>query len=445
MGVPFGNWVPLSYMEGEKWEEQETLPVMLPDRTYIMTWSNSSFKWLSLQPEFELHDVRNHDTSTNGLVEGTTNEMKHCVGIFTVVDYVVSPRDATICCDNRCFVTKLRCEKPKEAMDQYKGSDVDKYRCFMSGEGEKNTEWRYGEPPNYDKVNKLFEEGRSTEVWPEGSLEEQVQNLMKTWEMEMFHKINPQDRKTVATKTKKMANEMEELVGFLSSPSPQVKKAAVEIVRGLTGSRSGIKTERWYLGVDRRLTATRYKHHEICDKERTQGFAVPKETQDKVVSFPFHGQNVELKHGSVVIAAITSCTNTSNPSVLVGAGLVAKKANELGLEYLDQQGFSIVGHGCTTCIRNSGDLDESVAAAITVNDIVAAAVLSGNRNFEGRVHTLTRANYLASPPLVVAYALAGLDENFKVGKVELFYDRGELLAGLMKDVGVTATGEGFKN
>ncbi|KAI7736193.1 hypothetical protein M8C21_007974 [Ambrosia artemisiifolia] len=175
-------------------------------------------------------------------------------------------------------------------------------------------------------------------------------------------------------------------------------------------------------------------HSCLDNKVGFKGFAVPKETQDKVVSFPFHGQSAELKHGSVVIAAITSCTNTSNPSVLVGAGLVAKKACELGLEvkpwvktslapgsgvvtkyllksglqkYLDQQGFSTVGYGCTTCIGNSGDLDESVAAAITDNDIVAAAVLSGNRNFEGRVHPLTRANYLASPPLVVAYALAG--------------------------------------
>ncbi|KAK8627695.1 hypothetical protein V6N13_135299 [Hibiscus sabdariffa] len=164
------------------------------------------------------------------------------------------------------------------------------------------------------------------------------------------------------------------------------------------------------------------------------GFAVPKEAQEKVAKFSFHGQPAELKHGSVVIAAITSCINTSNPSVMLGAGLVAKKACELGLqvkpwiktslapgsgvvtkyllqsglqEYLNKQGFHIVGYGCTTCIGNSGELDESVASAISENDIIAAAVLSENRNFEGRVHALTRANYLASPPLVVAYALAG--------------------------------------
>ncbi|KAL4280361.1 hypothetical protein GQ457_03G026810 [Hibiscus cannabinus] len=172
----------------------------------------------------------------------------------------------------------------------------------------------------------------------------------------------------------------------------------------------------------------------LNNKVGFKGFAVPKEAQDKVAKFSFHGQPAELRHGSVVIAAITSCTNTSNPSVMLGAGLVAKKACELGLqvkpwiktslapgsgvvtkyllqsglqEYLNKQGFHIVGYGCTTCIGNSGELDDSVASAISENDIIASAVLSGNRNFEGRVHALTRANYLASPPLVVAYALAG--------------------------------------
>ncbi|XP_009601350.1 aconitate hydratase, cytoplasmic [Nicotiana tomentosiformis] len=182
-------------------------------------------------------------------------------------------------------------------------------------------------------------------------------------------------------------------------------------------------------------------HACLDNKVGFKGFAVPKEVQDKVAKFDFHGQPAELKHGSVVIAAITSCTNTSNPSVMLGAALVAKKASELGLhvkpwvktslapgsgvvtkyllksglqKYLNQQGFNIVGYGCTTCIGNSGDLDESVASAISENDIVAAAVLSGNRNFEGRVHALTRANYLASPPLVVAYALAGtVDIDFE--------------------------------
>nr|CAD1832083.1 unnamed protein product [Ananas comosus var. bracteatus] len=150
-------------------------------------------------------------------------------------------------------------------------------------------------------------------------------------------------------------------------------------------------------------------HACLDNKVGFKGFAVPKESQEKVVKFNFRGQPAELKHGSVVIAAITSCTNTSNPSVMLGAALVAKKACELGLqvkpwiktslapgsgvvtkyllksglqEYLNKQGFHIVGYGCTTCIGNSGDLDEAVGAAISDNDIVAAAVLSGNRNFE---------------------------------------------------------------
>ncbi len=146
------------------------------------------------------------------------------------------------------------------------------------------------------------------------------------------------------------------------------------------------------------------------------------------------GQLTEIRHGSVVIAAITSCTNTSNPSVMLAAGLLAKKANERGLkvkpyvktslapgsrvvtDYLDaaglteplnELGFNTVGYGCTTCIGNSGPLPEEVADAVKAGDLVASAVLSGNRNFEGRVNPLTKANYLASPPLVVAYALAG--------------------------------------
>jgi aconitate hydratase len=147
-----------------------------------------------------------------------------------------------------------------------------------------------------------------------------------------------------------------------------------------------------------------------------------------------NGDKFELSNGSVVIAAITSCTNTSNPSLMLGAGLLAKKAIERGLQskpwvktslapgskvvtdyldssgltkYLNELGFQLVGYGCTTCIGNSGPLEEHIGAAIKDNSLVAVSVLSGNRNFEGRIHPLVRANYLASPPLVVAYALAG--------------------------------------
>lgn len=152
------------------------------------------------------------------------------------------------------------------------------------------------------------------------------------------------------------------------------------------------------------------------------------------VPVEYKGQSFELKDGAVVIAAITSCTNTSNPSVMLGAGLVAKKATALGLqvkpwvktslapgslvvtEYLksagllddlENLGFHVVGYGCTTCIGNSGPLPEPVSKAINENDLTAVSVLSGNRNFEGRVHADVRMNYLASPPLVVAYAIAG--------------------------------------
>jgi aconitate hydratase A / 2-methylisocitrate dehydratase len=147
-----------------------------------------------------------------------------------------------------------------------------------------------------------------------------------------------------------------------------------------------------------------------------------------------NGDRFELSNGSVVIAAITSCTNTSNPSLMLGAGLLAKKAIERGLhskpwvktslapgskvvtdylesagltKYLSELGFQLVGYGCTTCIGNSGPLEEHIGAAIKDNSLVAVSVLSGNRNFEGRIHPLVRANYLASPLLVVAYALAG--------------------------------------
>ena len=147
-----------------------------------------------------------------------------------------------------------------------------------------------------------------------------------------------------------------------------------------------------------------------------------------------NNHNFKLTDGDVVIAAITSCTNTSNPNVLVAAGLVAKKASELGIQvkpwvktslapgskvvteyldksdltkYLDQLGFHLVGYGCTTCIGNSGPLEENIADAISENNLTVASVLSGNRNFEGRVNPHVKANYLASPPLVVAYSLAG--------------------------------------
>ncbi len=165
-----------------------------------------------------------------------------------------------------------------------------------------------------------------------------------------------------------------------------------------------------------------------------RGFALSDADVGRTATVANNGSSSEIGHGAVVIAAITSCTNTSNPSVMLGAGILAKKAVEKGLHVkpyvktslapgsrvvtdylekagttkaLDELGFNTVGYGCTTCIGNSGPLPQPVADAVTKGDLVASAVLSGNRNFEGRINPLVKANYLASPPLVVAYALAG--------------------------------------
>jgi len=172
----------------------------------------------------------------------------------------------------------------------------------------------------------------------------------------------------------------------------------------------------------------------LSNKVGFKGYGIAEADIKKSAKFELNGREFTLNHGSVVIAAITSCTNTSNPSVMIAAGLVAQKAVAHGLtvnrhvktslapgsgvvtEYLtksgllpslEKLGFFLAGYGCTTCIGNSGPLIDVVADAIEANDIVAAGVLSGNRNFEGRIHPNVRANYLASPPLVVAYALAG--------------------------------------
>ena len=171
--------------------------------------------------------------------------------------------------------------------------------------------------------------------------------------------------------------------------------------------------------------------------------------RDKIVETKVEGKDFKLKDGDIVIAAITSCTNTSNPSVLIGAGLLAKKAYEKGLtvkpwvktslapgsqvvtdylekaglnKYLDALGFNLVGYGCTTCIGNSGPLNKNISDSISNKDLFAVSVLSGNRNFEGRINPDVKANYLASPPLVVAYALAG-NMNFDLYKTSLGKDR----------------------
>ncbi|QSB17733.1 aconitate hydratase AcnA [Pseudomonas sp. 15A4] len=183
------------------------------------------------------------------------------------------------------------------------------------------------------------------------------------------------------------------------------------------------------------LAVSPSKHEEgRLESEGGGGVAVGNAAQVGEAEYEYNGQTYRLKNGAVVIAAITSCTNTSNPSVMMAAGLLAKKAVEKGLQrkpwvksslapgskvvtdyynaagltqYLDKLGFDLVGYGCTTCIGNSGPLPDPIEKAIQQSDLTVASVLSGNRNFEGRVHPLVKTNWLASPPLVVAYALAG--------------------------------------
>jgi aconitate hydratase len=172
----------------------------------------------------------------------------------------------------------------------------------------------------------------------------------------------------------------------------------------------------------------------FADEGGHTAVGVQEQVPESAVAVEIEGKHCYVDHGSVVIAAITSCTNTSNPAVMVGAGLLARKAAERGLdrrpwvktslapgskvvtEYLDRSGltedleklgFNLVGYGCTTCIGNSGPLPEEISRAVDEGDLAVVSVLSGNRNFEGRIHSEVKMNYLASPPLVVAYALAG--------------------------------------
>ncbi|GAA0315113.1 aconitate hydratase AcnA [Bacillus carboniphilus] len=183
------------------------------------------------------------------------------------------------------------------------------------------------------------------------------------------------------------------------------------------------------------LSAMKDEFNKALTATGNQGFGLDADEINKEITVKFeNGEEVNMKTGAVAIAAITSCTNTSNPYVMLGAGLVAKKAVEKGLEvpkyvktslapgskvvtgylqdsgllpYMEKLGFNTVGYGCTTCIGNSGPLADEIEKAVAENDLLITSVLSGNRNFEGRIHPLVKGNYLASPPLVVAYALAG--------------------------------------
>jgi len=247
--------------------------------------------------------------------------------------------------------------------------------------------------------------------------------------------------------------------------------AVLELDMGtVTPALSGPRRPQDRIDLDRMQTAWR--------RELTEGFRADPDATARDVAL--NGDRFDLTHGDVVIAAITSCTNTSNPEVMVGAGLVARKARERGLgrkpwvktsfapgskvvtgyleeaglmDDLEALGFYLVGYGCTTCIGNSGPLPPPVGEAIRTHDLVAASVLSGNRNFEGRISPDVRANYLASPPLVVAYAIAGtVDVDLTTeplgtgadGQPVYLRDVWPTQEEIAAIVGETVTGEGFR-
>ena len=219
----------------------------------------------------------------------------------------------------------------------------------------------------------------------------------------------------------------------LRSVKQSFRSALVDIFKKDVGESATPRLDRWSAEAPVTPSVVTPAHDQNEDTKEAATAEHIKGEKDSAIAV-MEDQWVKLTHGDVVIAAITSCTNTSNPSVMVAAGLLAKKAVEKGLhvppyvktslapgsrvvtdyfnksgltQYLDQLGFQTVGYGCTTCIGNSGPLPEPIAEAVEKGDLVAAAVLSGNRNFEGRINPHVRANYLASPPLVVAFALAG--------------------------------------
>ena len=269
----------------------------------------------------------------------------------------------------------------------------------------------------YYKEQNLFR----TDDTPEPRFSETLELELDTVEASLAGPRRPQDRISLADMNNSFQEVLAEMVG----------------TNGSDGS-NGSKGTAYDAADEESMEASDTPNPDVQDEEppRKMGGSEienPSEEAD-VVTVTLDGEEAYLKHGSAVIAAITSCTNTSNPSVMIGAGLLAKKAVEKGLTvdphvktslapgskvvteyleasellpYLEQLKFNVVGYGCTTCIGNSGPLPEEVSEAVEENELVVAAVLSGNRNFEGRINPDVKANYLASPPLVVAYALAG--------------------------------------
>jgi aconitate hydratase len=244
----------------------------------------------------------------------------------------------------------------------------------------------------------------------------------------------PQDRIELEDLKNKFVNELQAAApGGYGKPASEIER----VVRTAMGSKAG--DDHLAGGGEQRMETvpgaeTVQNTSELTEYEMINNRPTPDRVDAGAMKDEFPQAVASLHHGDVLIAAITSCTNTSNPSVMLAAGLVAKKAVEKGLrvppvvktslapgsrvvteyyrksglqKYLDELGFYLVGYGCTTCIGNSGPLDPRVEEALTTHDLVAASVLSGNRNFEARVHQAIRANFLMSPPLVVAFALAG--------------------------------------
>jgi aconitate hydratase len=262
----------------------------------------------------------------------------------------------------------------------------------------------------YCEAQGLFHSNAS----PEPSFTDTVQLDLGAVEPSLAGPKRPQDRVSLSDAKGSFRRS---LVEMLESRGKKLDPAEVSGWLGEGGSNSVAKTESPEKTRDLKVAAT----PSMSDLQRKG-------------SVKENGTEYQIGHGSVTIAAITSCTNTSNPSVMIAAGLLARKAVERGLrskpwvktslapgskvvtdylrqaglaEPLESLGFYLVGYGCTTCIGNSGPLPEPVASAVKENDLIAVAVLSGNRNFEGRINALVKANYLASPPLVVAYAIAG--------------------------------------
>ncbi|MGF1473547.1 MAG: aconitate hydratase AcnA [Rubrobacteraceae bacterium] len=266
----------------------------------------------------------------------------------------------------------------------------------------------------YCKAQGIFR----TDDTPEPRFSETLELELDTVEASLAGPRRPQDRIALADMNNSFQDVLSEMVG--------------------TNGSNGSDGDAYDEADEESMEASDVPDQDVRDEEppREVGSSEvddPSEAED-VVTVTLEGEEAYLKHGSAVIAAITSCTNTSNPSVMIGAGLLAKKAVEKGLgvdahvktslapgskvvtdylensellPYLEQLKFNVVGYGCTTCIGNSGPLPEEVSEAVEENELVVAAVLSGNRNFEGRINPDVKANYLASPPLVVAYALAG--------------------------------------